>query len=210
MKRLFVLFISGILLISSSGCSSGSSSVSSQSPAVSTASAESSASSIDTLGDVSVDQNLFSVEITIPSDLVSDDTTQETLDASCQKYGWKSAVLNEDGSVTYVMTKAQHAEMMSQIKESLDQTLSEMPGSDTYPSMTAVDHNDDFTSFTVTTTSTTLGAGESISVLVFYMYGALYNKFNGTDPDNYHVDFVNADTGSIIQSADSKDMASSN
>lgn len=40
------------------------------------------------------------------------------------------------------------------------------------------------------------------------MYGGMYNVFNGTTVDNVHVDFVNADTGEIISSSDSKDMAS--
>lgn len=33
-----------------------------------------------------------------------------------------------------------------------------------------------------------------------------YHIFNGTTVDNIHVDYVNADSGEIISSADSKDM----
>ena len=76
-----------------------------------------------------------------------------------------------------------------------------------YPNITSIEANDDFTSFTVTTKSTELDFAESFSVLAFYIYGGMYNQFNGTPVDNVHVDFVNADSGEIISSADSKDLA---
>ena len=41
----------------------------------------------------------------------------------------------------------------------------------------------------------------------FYMFGGLYHIFNGTTVDNIHVDYVNADSGEVISSADSSDMA---
>ena len=44
-----------------------------------------------------------------------------------------------------------------------------------------------------------------------YIYGGMYAIFNGTVDDgsfNIQVDFVNADTGAIIQTANSRDMES--
>ena len=38
------------------------------------------------------------------------------------------------------------------------------------------------------------------------MYGGLFNSFNGTPVDNIHVDFINAESGEIIESADSSDL----
>ena len=49
-----------------------------------------------------------------------------------------------------------------------------------------------------------------MSIIVFYMYGGMYAIFNGSDVGNIHVDFVNADSGEIINSADSSDMAADN
>ena len=105
---------------------------------------------LEAIGDVDVDKGLFNVTLTIPKDFVGD-TTQEKLDESVKENGYKSATLNSDGSVTYVMTKAQHEEMLAGIRESLDQSLSEMIGSSDYPNITNVEHNDDYTSFTITT-----------------------------------------------------------
>ena len=38
------------------------------------------------------------------------------------------------------------------------------------------------------------------------MYGGMYNIFNGITVDNIQVDFVNAETGEIINSANSAEM----
>ena len=58
---------------------------------------------LEAIGDVDVDKGLFNVTLTIPKDFVGE-TTQEKLDESVKEKGYKSATLNSDGSVTYVMT----------------------------------------------------------------------------------------------------------
>lgn len=155
---------------------------------------------------IEVDENLLTVELTIPADYVGE-TTQEELDAIAKENDFKSITLNEDGSATYVMTKGQHKELMSEMTNEFNSSLAEMVGSEDYPNFTNIEANSDFTEFTITTTSTELGFNESFSVIAFYMYGGMYNAFNGTPVDNVHVDFVNAESGEIISSSDSKDMA---
>lgn len=157
-------------------------------------------------GSIEVDENLLTMEITVPAEFI-EGTTQEELDIAVKENGFKSAVINEDGSATYVMTKGAHKKYMAQLKEEMDKALNELVGSDDYPNYTEIKTNENFTSFSITTKSSELTFEESFSVLVFYMYGGLYNAFNGTPVDNVHVDFVNADSGEIISSSDSKDMA---
>lgn len=160
---------------------------------------------LEAIGEVEADQNLFTVELTIPADFM-DGSTQEELDATAKEKGFKSITLHEDGSATYVMTKAQHKEMMDEMALSINNSLSEMIGSEDYPNISEIVANDDFTKFTVTTSSTELSLTESFSVMAFYMYGGMYNIFNGTPVDNVQVDFVNADSGEVISSANSADM----
>ena len=144
------------------------------------------------------------MELTIPADYVGE-TTQEELDATAKENDFKSITLNEDGSATYVMTKGQHKKMMSEMESEINTALSEMIGSEDYPNFTNIKANSDFTEFTITTTSAELNFNESFSTIVFYTYGGMYNAFNGTTVDNIHVDFVNADSGEIISSADSSE-----
>lgn len=166
---------------------------------------EDSMDELNALGDIEVDQNLFTVELKIPADYVGE-STQEELDATVKEKGYKSVTLNDDGSATYIMTKKQHQEMMDEMKGNINDSLSELVGSEEYPNFVDVKANDDYTTFTITTKSTELDLNESFSVMMFYMYGGMYHIFDGTTVDNIHVDFVNADSGEVISSADSKDM----
>lgn len=155
---------------------------------------------------VEVDKNLFSVELTIPADFIEEDITQESLDAKVAEEGFKSATLNSDGSVTYVMTKDQHKAMMEETKANIDENLAEMVSSDDYPSIVGIEANADYTAFDVTLSTDTVGLTESIAVMGFYMFGGLYNVFNGTEADNISVSFINQATGEVIQTANSKDI----
>ena len=163
-------------------------------------------SDADAIADVNVEKELFDVKLTIPSDYIGD-ATQEELSKEAEANGYK-IVLNDDGSATYTMSKSQHKKMMEELSDSINTALTDMVGSEDYPNFTDIKANDDFTQFTITTKSEELNLKESVSVMGFYMSGGLYNVFNGTTVDNVHVDFVNADTGEIISSSDSKDMAS--
>ncbi len=166
-------------------------------------------SQLEAIGDVDVDKKLFDVTLTIPKDFVGD-TTQEKLDESAKEKGYKSATLNSDGSVTFVMTKEQHKEMLSGIKETIDKSLADMIGSKDYPNITNVEANDDYTKFTITTKNAEPDLAESFAVMALYMYGGMYGIFAGEKVDNVQVDFVNADSGEIISTGNSKDMGNGN
>lgn len=214
MKKTPASVISVLLCASLVACGTpvpASSTPSSSSVAASSASASSAASDpdsalsdLDSLGDIEVDKNLFDVEITVPADFVGE-TTQEELDAKAKESDIHSITLNEDGSATYVMSKAQHKKVLEELSASINETLAEMSTSGDFPTITNVSANDDFTNFTVTVSADELGLAESMSVIGLYMYGGLYGIFSGQTPDNIHVDFVNADSGEVISSADSSE-----
>ena len=208
MKRTLASVISVLLCASLVACGTpapASSTPSSSSVAASAASAsDTTLSDLDSLGDIEVDKNLFDVEITVPADFVGE-TTQEELDAKAKESDIHSITLNEDGSATYVMSKAQHKKVLEELSASINETLAEMSTSGDFPTITNVSANDDFTNFTVTVSADELGLAESMSVIGLYMYGGLYGIFSGQTPDNIHVDFVNADSGEVISSADSSE-----
>lgn len=162
-------------------------------------------SELDALGSIEVEKELFDVVLTIPKDYVGD-STQEDLDEICEEHGFQSITLNDDGSATYVMTKSQHKELMEEYRTQINDSLQELVGSENYPNITAIETNDNFTEFTVTTKSTELSLNESFSVMVFYMYGGMYAIFEGTEVDNISVTFVNADSGEVMNTANSSDM----
>lgn len=159
---------------------------------------------------IDVDKGLLNVEITIPAETAEyygfNFESQEEADAYAKEQGFKSTTLGEDGSVTIVMSRSQHKKTMEGLSQKIDEALQEMVGSEDYPNITAVEHNDNYTSFTVTTKSEELGFNESFSVFSFYIYGGMYNSFNGTPADNIHVDFINEASGEVIDSFDSENM----
>lgn len=193
--KILIALLSASLALNITACSGGEKSTNSETETSETTTED---------DKIEVDENLLTVELTIPADYVGE-TTQEELDATAKENDFKSITLNEDGSATYVMTKGQHKKMMSEMESEINTALSEMIGSEDYPNFTNIKANSDFTEFTITTTSAELNFNESFSTIVFYTYGGMYNAFNGTTVDNIHVDFVNADSGEIISSADSSE-----
>ncbi len=157
-----------------------------------------------------IEKGLFDVTLNVPAEYIDEGITQEQLDRTVkEEKELKSATLNNDGSVTYVMSKSQHKKMMEEIKENLDNSLSEMVGNEEYPNFVAIEPNKDYTKFVVTIKSEEVGIVESFSVLAFYIYGGTYNAFNGTPAENICVQFVNEATGEVMQEANSKDMEDS-
>lgn len=160
---------------------------------------------IEAIGDVEVDKGLLTVELVMPAEYM-EGVTQEDLDLSSKENGFISATLNADGTATYIMTKDAHESYMKEFKEELTVALNEMVGSSDFPNITSIQTNDDFTEFNVTTTSTELSMNESFTVMAFYMYGGMYNIFNGTKTDSIMVNYINADSGEIINTSNSADL----
>ncbi len=158
-------------------------------------------SDLDALGDIEVEKELFDVNLTIPAQYIGE-LDQAKLEQQATEGGYK-ITMNDDGSATYTMTKSQHKKLMEEMSSTINSSLSEMISSESYPNFTDITTNEDFTNFTVTTRSTELDMNESFSTMAFYMYGGMYGIFNGKTPENIHVEFINADSGEVIESADS-------
>ena len=205
LKKWISLLLAALMLFSLAAC--GNDGKAKEQPEESTTADSGSAGSEDAKEEsgVEVDTGLFNVTITIPADFAGE-ITQEELDQTVSEKGYKSATLNDDGSVTYVMTKAQHKELMDEMKQTINDALEEMTTSGDYPSIVSIKPNSDFTDFTVTLSSNELGMAETFSAMALYLYGGMYNAFNGTTVDNIHVQYVNED-GTIIQEGNSSDLA---
>lgn len=158
---------------------------------------------LSAIGDVETENGILTVTITVPADLVGE-TTQESLDESKGTL-YRSAVLNEDGSVTYKMTKAQHRAMLENLAGAVDETSQELIDDDENYAISAVTHNDDLTEFNVTLDGTEIGLGDYFTVYSFYMYGLIYGKFSGKTPEHMIVNFYDSD-GNLIEAVDSADL----
>lgn len=156
----------------------------------------------ESLGQVETENGLFFVSVTLPADLVGEDVTQESIDAGAGET-YTSGTLNEDGSVTYKMTKRQHKNMLETLTESIDEALKEMCDSDDY-AISEITHNNDFTEFDVKLTTEELGLAEGFLVLGLYMYGGMYSIFRGKQSD-IKVNYYSA-SGELLETANSADL----
>lgn len=159
------------------------------------------------------EKNLLSVEVTLPASFVGDDSdSTATLDAKAKEAGVKEITKNEDGSVTYKMTKAAHKELLAGIKTSIDENINEiLADKETYPSFDSIVYNDDVTQFDVNVDPATFGGFQSFAAIIFYLEGNIYQALNTVPEDQIKtiVNFKNKDTGEIIESGDSSSMGES-
>lgn len=153
---------------------------------------------IAAVNDIEVYENLLSVTITMPADFVGE-TTQEELDQKVtENEGFFSATLNDDGSVTYVMTKAKHQEWIDSTAEGFDESFQNIVDSDDYIHVVSITHNDDFSEFTVGYDEDEIKGFDSFLCLTFYSCGNMYGVVTGEKPENIYITFVNSETGEAI------------
>ncbi len=158
---------------------------------------------LESIGKIETESGIMYVKITIPAELCEDET-QESIDAGAGN-GYVSGKLNEDGSITYKMTKEQHREMLEELRKTVNEGLQEVINSGEF-AISNVDHNGTFTHFDVYLTSETLGFYESYLSYGLVMYAGVFALFTGEEVDEVTVDFYNVD-GDLVSHISSKDLA---
>ena len=213
MKRFLALVLSVSIIASLTACG-GSADTNAGSSSASQSSAEAVSSESDdgiddsawdeleSVGNIQTENGILTASITIPAELVGDEMTQEELDANAES-SYISAKLNEDGSVTYKLTKQQHKAMLDDFVETMDQSIQEMLDSEDY-AFTDIKYNDDYTQFDVTLSTDEVGFAEGFAALAFYVYGGMYGIFSGHTADNIIVNYYDSN-GNLIDSANSND-----
>ena len=96
---------------------------------------------------LNVDKGLLNVEVTLPASFFEGQDI-DTVIADVENEGIK-VTKNDDGSLTYKMSKAKHKKMMKEMGTSIAEGLEEMKSSEDYPSIKDITHNKDFTEFTI-------------------------------------------------------------
>lgn len=158
-----------------------------------------------------VEKNLFDVEVTLPTSLVGD--SDDTLDEVVKTAGVTDITKNEDGSITMKMTKKAHKKLLSELRLSIDKSIEEfLSDKENYASFDSISRNEDMTEFNVTVDANTFNITEGMSALAFHIQGGLYQAFNAvpTEQAKVIVNFINKDTGDIIDSVDSSKQNDAN
>jgi hypothetical protein len=158
--------------------------------------------SLAALGDIESKNGIFTDTVEIPADLCSD---LDQMLKEAEEQGYK-AEKTESGGIRYHLSKKQHAEMLEIQSKAIREELGKLAGSETCPNVTEITANDDFTVFTVKTTNAEPDINETFSAYGLMLYGAMYGSLSGKEPENVRVEYVNADSGALLTTLDSKDM----
>lgn len=136
----------------------------------------------------------------IPATFMEGEDIDTTI-AEAEKNGIKNVTQNEDGSVTYKMSKVQHKEMMKEMKTDVLTYVDELMSDEELPSIKDVKSNGSFSEFTVVVDKAAYeNSFDGFATLGLAMSGMFYQAFEGKNADNLNVvvQTKDADTGEII------------
>ncbi len=136
---------------------------------------------------VEVDKGLLNVEITLPASFFESDEDRDSTMAEAEKDGIK-VTKNEDGSLTYKMSKNKHKEVMKEIKRDMVASIDEIKNSEDYVSIQDITHNDSFSEFNMIVDKAKYeNSFDSFAVFGLGIAGMYYQLFSGVDPEEYQV-----------------------
>lgn len=150
-----------------------------------------------------------SVKITVPSELYTEEVTDEIAQGVVDESGYNSYVINDDGSVTYTLDKEVQDEILSQFITELDITIESITnGSEKVEGFEKIEYNEDLTEFKIYVDSSLFSVGNAMYSLVFYSLGATYQMYSGLTEDviDVKVIFIDKDTNAIIQEKSMSDF----
>ncbi|MCS0653400.1 hypothetical protein [Cytobacillus firmus] len=142
---------------------------------------------------VEVDKGLLNVEVTLPASMFEGEDADSSI-AEAEKEGIK-VTRDDDGSVTYKMSKAKHKEMMKEMETELQKTIADTKNGEDYPSVKEVTNNKDFSEFTLEVDREAYeNSFDGFAVFGLGLSGMFYQLFNGVDPEDYEVKILVKDT----------------
>ncbi|MFC2949651.1 hypothetical protein [Virgibacillus sediminis] len=153
---------------------------------------------------VEVDEGLLNVEITFPASFFDSNegvTSIEQTIAEAEEMGIDEVIENDDGSLTYKMSKRKHRELMDEYKSEMNATIEEMAGSGDLPSIQDITSNDSFSEFTMVVDQAAFeNSFDGFAAVSLGFSGMFYQLLDGVDPDDYEVtiNVENAESGEII------------
>jgi PBP1b-binding outer membrane lipoprotein LpoB len=136
---------------------------------------------------VEVDKKLFNVEVTLPASMFENESL-ETIKADAKENGIKDVTQNEDGSITYKMSKSTHKKMLKDIADSIDETIEETKTSEDFVSIKDIKHNDSFSEFTMIVEKEKYeNSMDAFATMSLGMSGMMYQMYDGVSEDDYFV-----------------------
>ncbi|MDM5233857.1 hypothetical protein [Lysinibacillus pakistanensis] len=147
-----------------------------------------------------VDKGLLNVEVTIPASLFEGQEIDSVI-TEVKKERIKEVIKNDDGSVTYKMSKSVHKEMMKEMEKDILETIEEIKTSKDFASIKDVSYNKSFTEFTLTVNKEQFeNSFDAMASMGLALTGMYYQLFSGVDSEKFKVTVIFKDesNGEVI------------
>ncbi|WP_391558238.1 hypothetical protein [Robertmurraya sp.] len=138
---------------------------------------------------VEVDKGLLNVEVNLPASMFEGEDVDASI-AEVEKEGVK-ATKNEDGSVTYKMSKSKHKEMMKELETGIIESIEDMKNNEDFVSIQEITYNKAFSEFTMVVDQATYeNSMDSFAIFGLGLSGMYYQLFNGAGEEDYRVKII--------------------
>lgn len=201
MKKTLALILSVCMVCSMVACSSGktpNTSTPTTTEIVESDPQETTSTETTASGTIDTNEKLLTVEITLPATFFEDeDMSTFDADTYAKENDFKSATLNDDGTVTIVMSKSKHRELLKEIQKNLDDSFSELVEAEETSYIKEIIHNDDFSVIDIKVVRSDYENAFDLTPFVVGVSAAMYQAFVDME---YHceVNVVDVDTGDVI------------
>ncbi|MCQ2080217.1 MAG: hypothetical protein MJZ11_01075 [Lachnospiraceae bacterium] len=142
----------------------------------------------------------FGVKITIPKELTGNTSSSymvKTLEGNSRV---KEIIYNVDGSVTLTFGAIDRYLLLHSLKKTFNEELDKLLLDDNLK-IYELDHNSDFTEFNVKIIRKELTMTDTVTTLLYYAYGEIYNIVKGTDFEDLDitVTFISALNDEVLE-----------
>lgn len=156
-------------------------------------------------GAVDVNKRLIDVEVTLPASFLGLDE-EEVLDIDqiaqeAKEQGIKDVIVNDNGSITYIMSKSKHKEMMDEMQKGITETMDDLISGEDFTSYKDIIANKDFTAFDVVVTREEFeDSFDGFGILGLAFSSLYYQLFDGANPDDFRtvINMKDEATGEIF------------
>lgn len=149
---------------------------------------------------INVEKGIFDVTITLPASMVDLENIEETI-AEAKEKGVKEVIVNDDGSITYKMTKSAHNDIMQDLHNSFEEMAEELTTSGDFVSIKNIEYKKDFSSITlVVDKSVYENSLDGFAVFGLGIAAMYYQLFDGVQPEkiNVLINLKDTNTGEVF------------
>lgn len=149
---------------------------------------------------VEVDKGLLNVEVTLPKEFVEEENLED-LTAQAKEEGVKEITKNDDGSVTYKMSKSEYKKLMKEMEEETLKYIEETKNSEDFPSIKDITYNKSFSEYTLSVDKEVFESGfDGFAAMGLGITGLYHQVFSGIPAEKAKVtiDVKDVESGEVF------------